>query len=344
MSMRALMRKVEDFENPRIVPLGGDLFGASFFLMKLLPARYMLERAVERGQLRAGGTICESSSGTFGLALAMLAVQHGYRLILVSDWALDRHLHRRLVELGADVTIVENPAPSGGLQQARLDRLAVYLRDVPRSYWPSQYDNPDNPLSYAKVTGQFIDRIGHLDCLVGPVGSGGSMSGTSRYLRTLFPDLHAIGIDTPNSVLFGQPSGRLNLSGLGGNILPRNVDHRQFDEVHWLTPAEVFKATHDLHRKHGLFMGPTSGAAYRVAKWWAQANPGKKVVALFPDEGNRYVETVYDPDWLQAVTGWGDPVRQDPLTVDTPQAPMPGWSRFLWRRRTLDDVLRHPPG
>ena len=170
------------------------------------------------------------------------------------------------------------------------------------------------------------------------------MSGTSRYLRTLFPDLYAIGIDTPNSVLFGQPSGRLNLSGLGGNILPRNVDHRQFDEVHWLTPAEVFKATHDLHRKHGLFMGPTSGAAYRVAKWWAQANPGKKVVALFPDEGNRYVETVYDPDWLQAVTGWGDPVRQDPMTVDTPQAPIPRWSRFLWRRRTLDDVLRHPPG
>jgi cysteine synthase A len=339
MLTRALMRKLEEFELPRILPLGGGLFGASFFLMKLLPARFMLERAAERGQLKAGATICESSSGTFGLALAMLAVQHGYRLILVSDWALDRHLHRRLSELGADVAIVDKPATSGGLQQARLERLAVYLRDVPDSYWPSQYDNADNPLSYAKVAQQFVDRIGRLDCLVGPVGSGGSMSGTARYLRALFPELHAVGVDTPNSVLFGQPGGRINLSGLGGNILPTNVDHSQFNEVHWLTPAEAFFATHELHRKYGLFMGPTSGAAYRVAEWWSRHNPGKVVVAMFPDEGHRYVETVYDPRWLETVSGWPGPLRENPVTVAAPTEPMPGWSRFPWNRRTLQEVL-----
>jgi cysteine synthase A len=341
MSTRVLMRKLEDFEGPRLVPLGANLFGASFFLMKLLPARFMLERAAEQGQLKPGTTICESSSGTFGLALAMLAVQHGYRLILVSDWALDRHLHRRLIELGAEVTIVDSPAPSGGLQQSRLDRLQMYLRDIAGSYWPSQYYNPDNPRSYGKVAEQFIDRVGRLDCLVGPVGSGGSMSGTSRYLRTLFPDLHAIGVDTPNSVLFGQPSGKLNLSGLGGNILPSNVDHGQFDEVHWLTPAETFHATHQLHREHGLFMGPTSGAAYRVAEWWSRNNPGKTVVALFPDEGHRYVETVYDPEWLETIAGWPGPLRASPVTVRTPREPMSGWSRFPWKRRSLDEVLAH---
>lgn len=341
MSTRALMRKLEDFEGPRLVPLDANLFGASFFLMKLLPARFMLERAAEHGQLKPGTTICESSSGTFGLALAMLAVQHGHRLILVSDWALDRHLHRRLIELGAEVTIVDSPASSGGLQQARLDRLQMYLRDIAGSYWPSQYYNPDNPLSYGKVAEQFIDRLGKLDCLVGPVGSGGSMSGTARYLRTLFPDLHAIGVDTPNSVLFGQPSGKLNLSGLGGNILPSNVDHSQFDEVHWLTPAEVFHATHQLHREHGLFMGPTSGGAYRVAEWWSRNNPGKTVVALFPDEGHRYVETVYDPEWLETIAGWSGPLRASPITVRTPREPMSGWSRFLWKRRSLDEVSAH---
>ncbi|UVK49504.1 pyridoxal-phosphate dependent enzyme (plasmid) [Mesorhizobium sp. AR07] len=341
MSTRALMRKLEEFEGPRLVPLGENLYGASFFLMKLLPARFMLERAAEQGQLKPATTICESSSGTFGLALAMLAVQHGYRLILVSDWALDRHLHRRLIELGAEVTIVDSPAPSGGLQQARLDRLQIYLRDIAGSYWPSQYYNPDNPLSYGKVAEQFIDRLGKLDCLVGPVGSGGSMSGTSRYLRALFPDLYAIGVDTPNSVLFGQPSGKLNLSGLGGNILPSNVDHSQFDEVHWLTPAEVFRATHDLHRKHGLFMGPTSGAAYRVAEWWSRSNPGKTVVALFPDEGHRYVETVYDQEWLETIAGWAGPLRASPVTVSSPEEPMSGWSHFPWKRRSLDEVLAH---
>jgi S-sulfo-L-cysteine synthase (3-phospho-L-serine-dependent) len=339
MSTRALMRKLEDFERPRLVPLGGILFGASFFLMKLLPARFMLERAVDQGLLRPGRTICESSSGTFGLALAMLAVQYGYRLLLVSDWALDRHLHRRLVELGAEVVIVDSPAASGGLQQARLDRLQSYLRDIAGSHWPSQYDNQDNPFSYAKVAEQLIDRLGRVDCLVGAVGSGGSMSGTSRYLRTLFPDLHAIGVDTPNSVLFGQPSGKLNLSGLGGNILPRNVDHRQFDEVHWVTPAEAFHATHELHRKHGLFMGPTSGAAYRIAQWWSLNHPGKTVVVLFPDEGHRYVETVYDQEWLKGVAGWGDRPAESPIAVSSPRSPMTKWSRLLWKRRTLDEVL-----
>ncbi len=338
MSVRALMRNLEDFESPRIVPLGEHLFGASFFLMKLLPARFMLERAAARGELKPGATICESSSGTFGLALAMLAAQQRYRLILASDWALDRHLHRRLIELGAEVTIVDKPAPSGGFQQARLERLEGWLRDVPDSYWPSQYYNPDNPLSYAKFAELLIDRLGRPDCLVGPVGSGGSMSGTSRFLRTLFPELHAIGVDTPNSVLFGQPSGTINLSGLGGNILPTNVDHRQFDEIHWLTPAEAFHATHELHRAHGLFMGPTSGAAYRVAKWWSRSHPGKTAVAIFPDEGHRYVETVYDQNWLATVEGWSLPLRDDPVTVRTPADPMPGWSRFLWNRRSLKEV------
>jgi hypothetical protein len=214
-----------------------------------------------------------------------------------------------------------------------------YLRDIPDSYWPSQYYNRDNPLSYAKIAEQLIDRIGKLDCLVGSVGSGGSMSGTCRYLRVLFPELHAIGVDTPNSVLFGQPSGRLNLSGLGGNILPTNVDHCQFDEVHWLPPSEAFHATHELHHEHGLFMGPTSGAAYRVAEWWSRNNPDKTVVAMFPDEGHRYVETVYDQEWLQTVPDRAAPVRENPVTVSTPTQPMTGWSRFSWNRRTLREVL-----
>ena len=336
---RVLMRKLEDFENPRIVPLAANFFGASFFLMKLLPARFMLERAVEQGLLTTGGTICESSSGTFGLALALLAAQYRYKLVLVSDWSLDRHLHRRLVELGATVEIVEKPSPVGGFQQARLDRLDEYLREIPGSYWPAQYSNPDNPLSYGKFAEQLIDRIGKIDCLVGPVGSGGSMCGTSRCLRVLFPEQYAIGVDTPNSVLFGQPSGKLGLAGLGGAIVYANVDHTQFDEVHWLTGPEAFQASHQLHREHSLFLGPTSGAAYHVADWWSRRNPGKTVVVIFPDEGHRYVETVYDKAWLDGVPGWPPSRLEEPRTVASPRETLSGWSRYPWNRRALKDVL-----
>lgn len=337
---RTVMRKLEDFELPRIVKLSDGLFGASFFLMKLLPARYMLERAVEHGLLKSGGTICESSSGTFGLALAMLAVQYGYKLVLVSDWSLDRQLHKRLVELGAHVEIVDQPAGSGGFQQARLDRLADYLKEIPDSYWPSQYSNRDNPLAYGKFAEMLVERVGKIDCLIGPVGSGGSMCGTAKFLKVIFPDLHAVAVDAPNSILFGQPAGKLVvLSGLGGAIVPFNLDHTQFDETHWLTPAEVFQATHQLHQAHGLFMGPTSGAAYRVADWWSRKNPGKNVVAIFPDEGHRYVETVYDENWLSSVPGWPTSIRQEPVTIETPAMELTGWSSYRWCTRTLAKVL-----
>ncbi|RWM38699.1 pyridoxal-phosphate dependent enzyme [Mesorhizobium sp.] len=339
MTDRTLIRKLEDFENPRIVKLREGLYGASFFLMKMLPARFMLERAAEDGLLKPGATICESSSGTFGLALAMLAASYGYKLVLVSDWAVDRHLHRRLLELGAQVEIVDRPAPKGGFQQARLDRLAAHLKHIPDSYWPSQYGNPNNPLAYAKFAELLIDRVGKIDCLVGSVGSGGSMCGTAKFLRVLFPELYAVGVDTPNSVLFGQPSGPLNLRGLGGNILPSNLDHRHFDEVHWLTPAEAFHATHKLHRDHGLFLGPTSGATYRVADWWASRNPGKDVICIFPDEGHRYVETVYDEDWLTSVPGWPLAERPEPAVAEAPTEELTGWSSYPWGRRTLHEVL-----
>ncbi|MFI0848451.1 pyridoxal-phosphate dependent enzyme [Mesorhizobium sp. IMUNJ 23232] len=337
--MAPLMRELQDFENPRFVPLKDKLYAASFHLMKLLPARYMLEQAAARGALQPGATICESSSGTFGLALSMLAARQGYGLVLVSDWALDRHLHRRLEELKAEVSIVVEPAATGGLQQARLDRLQFYLNSIPGSYWPAQYDNPDNPLAYGQFAAQMIAAIGRIDCLIGSVGSGGSMSGSSRYLRALFPELHVIGVDTPNSVLFGQPSGKLGLSGLGGNILPKNVDHSQFDEVHWLTPVETFQATHELHRTHGLFMGPTSGAAYRVAEWWSRKHPDKTAVTIFPDEGHRYSETVYDPQWLSKFPEISATTPEQPADVASPRERMMSWSRFAWERRSLSDVL-----
>ncbi|WP_342709929.1 cysteine synthase family protein [Bradyrhizobium sp. B124] len=333
------MRKLEDFENPRIIQLRDGLYAASFFLLKLLPARFILERAAEQGFLKPGGRICASSSGNFGLALAMLAVQHGYKLTLVSDPTLDRHLHKRLSDLGVHLDIAPNPAPSGGFQRARLDRLAAYLKETPDSYWPSQHTNPDCPLAYAKFAATLIDRIGKIDCLVGAVGSGGSTCGTSKALRVLFPELHAIGVDAPGSVLFGQPSGRRYFSGLGGDTLPSNLDHRQFDEVHWLTAAEAVHATHRLHRDHGLFMGPTSGAAFKVANWWSKLNPGKRVVAIFPDEGHRYTETAYNEEWLSAIPEWPTSAREEPLAVTAPTENLKGWSSYTWGRRALDEVL-----
>lgn len=328
-----------DLELPRLLPLGRNLHAASFYLMKLLPARFMLDRAEASGQLQPGGVICETTSGTFGLALAMLSAVRGYRLILVSDPAIDAPLHQRLLELGAQIEIVEKPYEVGGFQQARLDRLNALLAQHPGSYCPSQYGNADNPRSYALVAEHLAERLGAIDCLIGPVGSGGSMSGTARFLRALNPNLHVIAVDTPSSVVFGQPDGKRLLRGLGNSLVPPNVDHTQFDEVHWVGAPEAFLATRHLHRQHALFMGGTSGAAHLVADWYARQNPDQKVVAIFPDEGHRYVTTIYNDDWLRTLPGWTGYLPDAPALVSHPLDVRPSWSRLYWGRRSLHEVL-----
>lgn len=329
----------QDYELPRLTALAPNLIGASFFLMKLLPARFVLDQAERYGHLKPGGRICETTSGTFGLALAMLSVARGYKLTLVSDNAIDLILQQRLRDVGTQLEIVEAAPGKGGIQRARLDRLHKIMADCPGTFCPRQYENPDNPSAYAAVAEQISERVGEIDCIIGTVGSGGSMSGLSRILRMVNPDLNVIGIDTPASFVFGQPDGARALRGLGNSLMPANVDHCQFDRVHWVTAPEAYQATRELHRNHALFQGGTSGAAYLVARWWAAQNPKSNAVVIFPDEGNRYTSTIYNDTYLQSLEGWSDRLPQSPIQVDDPRAEMPVWSCFDWNRQSINDVL-----
>lgn len=343
MSIRRVHSSVVDSAAlPSIIQLDDNLFGAAFVLMKLLPARFMLDQARASGQVKPGTMVVETTSGTFGLGLAMLCRLRGYGLTLVSDPAIDPPLQRRLEDLGTTVDIVRTPKPVGGFQQARLDRLAELQALHRDHYWPGQYHNPHNPGAYAPVAELLTETIGEVDVLVGTVGSGGSMCGTSGYLRTLFPGLTVVGVDTFGSVLFGQPDGPRKLRGLGNSLMPPNVDHRAFDEAHWLSAAEGFAATRELHREHALFMGPTSGAAYRVARWWAKRHRDAKVVVVFPDEGFRYQDTVYDDSWLRAQGLWRAAPLAEPDLVQRPDERSDGWARFGWNRRSYAQVMGSP--
>jgi cysteine synthase len=334
---------VDAIEMPDVIALAPNLFGLAFFLMKLIPARLILERARVQQRLAPGSVVVETTSGTFGLALAILSNLLGYRLFLVSDPAVDGPLYRRLVDLGAMVDIVRQPAAVGGIQQARLDRLAELQEAYPAHYWPAQYENPDNPDSYAPCAELLVEAAGHLDCLVGTVGSGGSMCGMSRYLRVLFPHLHVIGVDTQGSVLFGLPDEKKRLlRGLGNSLMPKNLDHTVFDEVHWVTGSEAFLATRRLHQKHALYAGPTSGAAYLVARWWAQQHPDARVAVLFPDQGYRYQDTVYDDDWLTANDAALSALPPAPELCSAPQEVPRRWARLDWRRRSYLQVMGRP--
>lgn len=325
---------------PRIVWLRPNLVGLSFTLMKLLPARYIVQRALEEKELRPGGLIAETTSGTFGLALAMVARLGGHPLTLVSDPAIDAPLKRRLEDLGATVHIVSKAGASGGYQQARLAVLESILQENPGSFCPRQYSNPHNPGSYAPCAEQLAHAAGPIDCLIGTVGSGGSMCGIASYLRLLTPELVTVGVDTHRSVIFGQSdagSGRL-LRGLGNSLMPANVDHTAFDWVHWVGAAEAFRATRELHRGHAMFMGPTSGAAYLVADWYARRNPDALCAVILPDEGYRYQDTVYDDAWLEAKGAKLDVLPREPVEWTRPHDGTDPWAFHHWNRRSFAEA------
>lgn len=333
------LRSLKDLEMPRLIPVAPNLQLASFWLMKLRPATHMLDQAEQRGELKPGGIVIESSSVSFGMALAFICARRGYQLHLVTGkLSIDERSQRRIRQLGATLDVVEAPAPEGGYQRSRLDRLQQIKERYPDAFWTRQYANTDNPDSYAAVADHLLDRLDSVDTLIGPVGTGGSMCGTARRLREHNPNLHLVGVDIADSATFGQPDAERLLRGAGNSIVPENVDFTAFNEVHWIKDLVGFAATRKLHERHGVFMGGTTGAAYQVANWWAERNPDHKVVVFGPDEGNRYIDTIYNDSWLEQLPGYGKPLPESPRFVGNPRESHP-WSAYPWNRRSRDEVL-----
>jgi S-sulfo-L-cysteine synthase (3-phospho-L-serine-dependent) len=326
-----------DAHRPSLVGLEENLIAASFPLMKIYPACACLERAVSAGLVNPNSLVIESSSGTMALGLAMACRWHGYNLTIVSDSACDPMLQMRLGELGATVEIVAKPSEVGGYQRARLDRVDEIRRAFRETWWVNQYDNTANAEGYSSFAEQLIESVGRIGCLIGTVGSGGSVCGTSSYLRMLFPDLIVVGVDTFGSVLFGQLDGPRVLRGLGNSLLPKNLDHTAFDEVHWVSAAEAYTATRLLHSRTGLLRGGTSGACWLVARYWAARHPNCRIVCLLPDDGYRYLHTIYNDAYMGEHGLWLGELPDSPREVGNPLLAGPSWSWMNWNRQPLID-------
>ncbi len=324
-------------KKPNIIKYNDTLYLMAFKLMKLLPALYMIERAEKDGRLNNGGTVIETSSGTFALGLAMVCALKKYPLIIIGDPAIDPGLQRRLTALGAEVILVRKPAASGGFQQSRLDKVHKLLNTIPGSFWPCQYHNPDNAAAYGEIAEEAFELTGNPDFVVGPVGSGGSLCGISRVWKYRSPQLATVAVDTNGSMLFGQKDTPRLLRGLGNSIIPKNLDYRLINEVHWVTPESAFYATRLLHSQSGIFMGPTSGAAFLVANFIARQNPGKKVVAILPDEGTRYLNTIYNDNWLSRNNIKRDMgcLEKRPRLIQNPEEAGSDWSYCGWNGRRI---------
>lgn len=279
----------------------------NLFAMKDRVARQVVLDAKASGLLAEGAPIVESSSGTMALGLALVGTYLGHPVHIVTDPRIDPITLAKLDALGCEVHIVE-AMTSQGWQSARLERLADLIAGLPGAFWPRQYSNPGNPLAYRTLAAEVRAELDTVDVLVGSVGSGGSLCGTTRALREHLPDLYAVGVDGVGSLLFAQPDRpQRRQSGLGNSLQPENVDYSVIDEVHWLADDEAFAAAKALAREQKLFAGNTSGSVYRVLAYLARlAAPGTTLVGIFPDRGDRYVDSVYKPP---AAPGRTEPVE-----------------------------------
>ncbi|GAA1040489.1 pyridoxal-phosphate dependent enzyme [Streptomyces murinus] len=311
----------------------------NLFAMKDRVARNIIREARRLGTLRPDAPVVESSSGTMALGVALVGRSLGHEVHIVTDPRIDPVTLAKLRALGCRVHIVE-AMTSHGWQSARLERLAELMAELPGAFWPQQYTNPDNPGAYRELAGELLADLGHIDTVVGAVGSGGSLCGTSRALRESLPAVKVVGVDCVGSALFGQPDVPQRLqSGLGNSLLPKNLDRSLIDEVHWLNDHEAFAATRDLAREQQIFAGNTSGSVYRVLGDLAErAEPGSRIVGIMPDRGDRYADTVYSDEHWDSHRLRELPAPEGPSVIPVGQTAL-SWSRQPFR--APEELRRH---
>ena len=253
-------------------------------------ARAMVDAAEREGRLAPGGTIIEPTSGNTGVGLAMVAAARGYHLILTMPETMSVERRRLAAAYGAEVVLTPGSEGMAGAV-ARAEELAAA---TPNSIIAGQFDNPANPRAHYETTGPEIwaDTEGSVDVLVAGVGTGGTISGSARFLKEKSPDLRAVAVEPAESqVLAGGVAGPHKIQGIGANFVPGNFDRSVVDEIMPVASDDAVATMKRLARELGILVGISSGAAVAAALSLAERPDmaGKTIVAVLPDTGERYL-------------------------------------------------------
>lgn len=255
-------------------------------------AKYIIEAAEADGRLQAGGTIIEPTSGNTGIGLAALAAARGYRAIMVMPDTMSAERRNILTAYGAEVVLT--PGAEG--MKGSIAKAEALQRNIPGAIIAGQFDNPANAAAHYATTGPEIwaDTEGKVDILVAGVGTGGTLTGTAKYLKERNPQLHVVAVEPAASpLLSGGAAGPHAIQGIGANFVPAVLDCTLIDEVITVDNEAPFSTAKELGTGDGVLVGISSGAALWAATQVATRaeNKGKNIVVILPDSADRYYST-----------------------------------------------------
>ncbi len=252
----------------------------------------MIREAEKAGKLKPGAVIIEPTSGNTGIGLASIAAARGYRAIFTMPETMSIERRKLLQAYGGEVVLTEG---SKGMAGA-VEKAEALAKEIPGSFIPSQFDNPDNPKAHMLTTGPEIwaDTEGKIDCFIAGVGTGGTVSGTGRFLKAKNPNIHIVAVEPKASPLISEGvAGPHAIQGIGANFIPKNYDGSVVDEVIQVSNEDALATGRALPQKEGFLIGISSGAALWAATQVAlrPEMKGKTIVVLLPDSGERYLST-----------------------------------------------------
>ena len=255
-------------------------------------AREMLDDAERRGLVSEKTTIIEPTSGNTGIGLASVAAARGYKIMIVMPDSMSIERRKIMKAYGADVILSDG---AKGMQGA-IDRAKELASAIPNSFIPGQFDNPANAAAHFKTTGPEIwqDTDGEVDIFVAGVGTGGTITGVGRYLKSKNPGIKIVAVEPATSpVLSKGYGGKHGIQGIGAGFVPKVLDTEIYDEVMTVTDADAVAVGKMIGMNEGILVGISSGAAMDAAIKLSQRpeNRGKNIVVLLPDTGDRYLST-----------------------------------------------------